>query len=230
MSSPRAQAAVERLYENTNVRDELTDDEADALLAWAEAELSRLDRADLDDDAYAAQVDTLLGLLKQVNRYAGRQGQAAAQGVDAAPAKIAELAGALGHSAEPQQVAAAGTGDPAGTISALTALFTNQGGKAAAASAEAQPALPSASPPPPAQKPTGETSEASPPPDSSNKSPSKALRRLPTLPNPLQRSDPDGKAKPETSPPDDDASARPLIPKPTDPSALLPSGDDIVDL
>ena len=80
----------------------------------------------MDDDTYAAQVDTLLDLLKQVNRFAGRQGQTSAQGVDPAAGKIAELAVALGHAAEPGQIASAGTGDPAGTISALTMLLSRR--------------------------------------------------------------------------------------------------------
>ncbi len=121
--------ALMRLYENADLRDELTDDEATRLLQWAEAELARLDAAGADDDAFEAQVDTLLRLLKQVNRYAGRQGQgfaaqSLAQDVDPAPGRIAELATALGHAADSQQIAAAGTGEPGSTVDALTALMT----------------------------------------------------------------------------------------------------------
>jgi hypothetical protein len=166
--SSRAQAAVERLYESDNVRDELTDAEAEALLKWAEAELARLDRADVDDDAYSEQVDTLLSLLKQVNRYAGRQGQAAAQGADQAPAKIAELAAALGHAAPPEQVAAAGTGDPAGTIGALTALLSESTGQATAARTTASKDAPISSPPPDA---VAQVPSASPPPQSPDQPP-----------------------------------------------------------
>jgi ATP-dependent DNA ligase len=38
----RAEDAVQRIYESAAVRDELTDDEAETLLKWAEAELTRL--------------------------------------------------------------------------------------------------------------------------------------------------------------------------------------------
>jgi hypothetical protein len=144
----RAQAAVQRLYESADLRDELTDEEAEALLKWAEAELARLDRADASDDAYAAQVDTLLKLIKQVNRYAGRQGQAAAQSAEEAPTKIAELAASLGHLAGAEQVAAAGTGDPVGTIRALTNLLSESAQSQSAASAGAGADTPSAPPPP----------------------------------------------------------------------------------
>ena len=142
--SSRAQAAIQRLYESADLRDELTDEEAKALLKWAEAELARLDRADADEDAYAAQVEALLRLLKQINRYAGRQGQAA-QGSDQAPARIAELAATLGHAAGVGQVAASATGDPAGTIRALTDLLSAPTPTQSVASAAADDGTPSAS-------------------------------------------------------------------------------------
>ncbi len=120
----RAEDALMRLYESASLRDELTDDEAEHLLKWAEAEVARLDESGADDDAFEARVDTLMRLLKQMNRYAGRQGQIAAQGVDAAPQQIAGLANELGHGADAAQIDAASTGDPLGTVQALTALFS----------------------------------------------------------------------------------------------------------
>lgn len=120
----RAQDALQRLYENADLRDELTDEEADTLLKWAEAELTRLDAASADDASFEAQADTLMSLLKRMNRFAGRQGQISAQGVDPAPTNIAGLATELGHPASPDQIAATGTGDPASTIAALMALMS----------------------------------------------------------------------------------------------------------
>lgn len=120
----RVEAALMRLYENADLRDELTDDEAERLLKWAEAELTGLDTPALDDVAFEAQVDTLMTLLKQMNRYAGRQGQASLQGVSETPGRIAALASALGHPASDEQIAAAGTGEPGSTLDALTALLS----------------------------------------------------------------------------------------------------------
>lgn len=120
----RAQDALQRIYENADLRDELTDDEADAMLKWAEAELARIDAANPDDAGFEAQAETLTSLLKRMNRFAGRQGQNSAQGVDPAPSNIAGLATELGHPASPEQIAATGTGDPASTIAALTALMS----------------------------------------------------------------------------------------------------------
>lgn len=122
----RVENALMSLYESSAVRDELTDDEAQALLSWAEGEINRIDQTSASDDVFAAQVDTLLSLLKQMNRYAGRQGQFGAQGADVIPQKIAELAGEIGMQADTTQVTSAGTGDPASTVAALTALLSGQ--------------------------------------------------------------------------------------------------------
>lgn len=143
----RAQDALLRLYENADLRDELTDDEAESLLKWAEAELTRLDAASADDASFEAQADTLMSLLKRMNRFAGRQGQISAQGVDPAPTNIAGLATELGHSASPEQIAATGTGDPASTIAALTALMS---ASAQAAPPEPEPPVSVQAAPPPA--------------------------------------------------------------------------------
>jgi hypothetical protein len=119
----RAEDALMRLYEDADLRDELTDDEAEKLFKWAEAELTRLDAAAPDDAAFETQADTLMKLLKQMNRYAGRQGQLSAQGATEAPDKIAALASELGHTSDATHIAAVATGDPATTIEALTSLM-----------------------------------------------------------------------------------------------------------
>jgi hypothetical protein len=146
----RADDAVMRLYENADLRDELTDDEAEALLKWAESEIARIDQAAPDDAAFEAQAEALTDMLKSTNRFAGRQGQASAQAADPLPASIAAGAAALGHPVSAEQVAAAGTGDPASTIEALTAMFS---GQTPAAPAELQSADASTEPHPASQPP-----------------------------------------------------------------------------
>ncbi|MEO8394557.1 MAG: hypothetical protein ABI700_16300, partial [Chloroflexota bacterium] len=151
----RAEDAVMHLYESADVRDELTDDEAETLLKWAEAELTRLDESGADDETFDAKVVTLMDLLKNMNRYAGKQGQLTAQADDQTPSAIASLAGSLGHETDAARIAAAGTGDPTSTINKLTELMGGQAPpKAAPAPAEtftAESAAPEASsqPPPP---------------------------------------------------------------------------------
>ena len=133
----RADDAVQRLYESADVRDELTDDEAETLLKWAEDELTRLDESGADDESFDAKVITLMDLLKNMNRYAGKQGQLSAQADDQTPSEIASLAGSLGHDADASQIAAAGTGEPASTIQKLTELMDGQAESAESAAAEA---------------------------------------------------------------------------------------------
>ncbi len=135
----RTENALMRLYENADLRDELTDDEADQVLKWAEAELTRLDSSAPDDAAFEAQVDTLMDMLRKINRFAGRQGQFSAQSTDQAPAAIAGLATNLGHAASPEQVSAAGTGEPASTITALTALLSTPAAPQSATAGEPAP-------------------------------------------------------------------------------------------
>jgi len=118
----RAEDAVQRIYESADVRDELTDDEAETLLKWAEDELTRLDASGADDETFDAKVVTLMDLLKQMNVTPGnRAAQRSGRRSDAGA--IASLAGSLGHVADAQQIAAAGTGDPTSTIQKLTQLM-----------------------------------------------------------------------------------------------------------
>lgn len=136
----RAEDVLMRLYEDADLRDELTDEEADRLLKWAETELSRLDASAADDAAFETQADTLMKLLKHMNRFAGRQGQLSAQGASQTPDTIATLASELGHPSDAAKVAAAATGDPATTLEALTALISAQTDQAAVSAAA--PAVP----------------------------------------------------------------------------------------
>ncbi len=117
----RVEDAQMRLYEKADLRDELTDDEAEKMLKWAERELARLDASGADDPEFEAKAAALMDLLKQLNRYAGRQGQLTAQA--AMPDNIAALAANLGYQVSPAQVASAATGDPSSTIEALTQLL-----------------------------------------------------------------------------------------------------------
>lgn len=95
--SARVEAAIQRLYEEPDLRDELTDDEAERLLRWAEAELTRVDAGSADDAAFDTAVDTLRSLIKAINRFIGRRGYASPDEQAAAFAKIAAHAQALGY-------------------------------------------------------------------------------------------------------------------------------------
>lgn len=190
----RVEDALMRLYENADLRDELTDDEAATLLKWAETELTRLDTPALDDETFEAQVDTLMKLLKQMNRYAGRQGQVSAQGVDETPGKIAALAAELGHAADAGRVAATGTGEPGGTVAALTAMLSPTAPETPAADQPTEAASTSA---PTVPAPVAPASEPPPQP------PTDSAETVPAVPT-----EPPPNIQPATPPPPPDANAK----------------------
>ncbi len=135
----RAEDALMRLYESASVRDELTDEEAEALLKWAETEVTRLDQSGVDDETFDDGVRTLMKLAKEMNRFAGGQEQGfSAQDVDETPQTIAGLANELDHPTDAGQITAAGTGDPMSTVEALTALLSDQDSSAEAAAADSE--------------------------------------------------------------------------------------------
>ncbi|NDJ62459.1 MAG: hypothetical protein GYB67_15130 [Chloroflexi bacterium] len=69
----RAETATIQLYENTRVRDELTDTAAEPLLLWGEALVVRLDAQFPDDEAFDAQYTHLRKLMIQINRFVGKR-------------------------------------------------------------------------------------------------------------------------------------------------------------
>lgn len=95
--SARVEAAIQSFYENPDLRDELTDDEAGHLLKWAEAELSKVDARHADDAEFEEAAGTLGSLIKSINRFIGRRGYATPDEQAAAFAKIAAHAQALGY-------------------------------------------------------------------------------------------------------------------------------------
>ena len=70
----RQRRVVERLMENSSLRDELTDDQAQRLLDWGNARLKKVvtetaDLADEDaDNILEAQTERVSGVMRQVNR------------------------------------------------------------------------------------------------------------------------------------------------------------------
>lgn len=178
----RAENALMRLYEDADLRDELTDDEAEQMLKWAESELARLDASGVDDAAFESQVDTLLSMLKKINRFAGRQGQLTSQANDQTPGNIAALATELGHAASAEQVVAAGTGDPSGTLTALISLMS-------AAPADSQPNQPA----PPSEPASAEPApaETAPAPDQSAAPPETTLAEAAPSPDQSSTDSPD---------------------------------------
>lgn len=65
--------AVAALYDEADLRDELTDLEAQAVLIWAELQIDCWAEAGLSDLVFDARIASLFELLKAINRFGGRR-------------------------------------------------------------------------------------------------------------------------------------------------------------
>jgi hypothetical protein len=99
----RAETALMSLYEDASLRGDLIDSDADRLLKWAEAQIVRLDAESPDDAAFEAGIDALRGLVKTMNRFAGRSADRTPDENAAALGRMSEDAAAIGR---PVQAAA----------------------------------------------------------------------------------------------------------------------------
>ncbi|MBE0691420.1 MAG: hypothetical protein IH587_14980, partial [Anaerolineae bacterium] len=63
--------AIQRLYETPNIFDQLRDDEALALLRWAEKEVARLAQNAPGNATFEAHFDALRDLAQQINLFVG---------------------------------------------------------------------------------------------------------------------------------------------------------------
>lgn len=123
------QNAINQIYEEPDYRDELRDDQAQALLSWAEGQIARLSSAAAADSQFDAMFESFRGLLKGMNRFAGRRGEMdAAARADKLNA-LRDLAANFGVSITDEQIsqylAALDQLDDAGVVTALTQLFTS---------------------------------------------------------------------------------------------------------
>ncbi len=106
MSEEQAEWAIQSLYENPGVRDELPDAEAEILLQWAEEQVMRLANMDLDDVSFEAAYDNLSGMIRRMNKLAGRQPYLSLEDVEVALNRIAEHATVLGLPIPPDNLTA----------------------------------------------------------------------------------------------------------------------------
>jgi hypothetical protein len=130
--SARAENAIQQLYEDPGLRDELSDDEVPTMLQWAEGAVAKLDARSADDAAFDAGFDALRKLLTSINRYIGRRAYSTPDEQVVEMDRIAERAGMLGYSMPFEQAStlfqAQGAED---NITALAALLAKIDGSAA---------------------------------------------------------------------------------------------------
>ena len=104
MSDEMAEWAIQNLYENPALRDELTDSEAEILLRWGEDQVMRLSQLAVDDASFEAAFDRLSSLIRRMNRLAGRRADFSPEEIDAALNRIAEYAVQIGLSIQPERL------------------------------------------------------------------------------------------------------------------------------
>lgn len=142
----QAERAKQQLYADAGVRDELTDDEADVLLKWAEGQIDAMAAKGLDDAAFDEAFAHLNHVVTNINRYTGKREYASPQELQGFLDKLAVEAQALGSPVTAEQLsapAAQGVVDNITMIQSLAAMVAP--GETAQAQA-APPTTPPAAP------------------------------------------------------------------------------------
>jgi len=127
MSDAQAERAIQQLYEDTSARDELTDGEANVLLAWGEAQIKTLAARGLDDAAFDEAFSHLRGVMKNINRYTGGRSYKSVDELNALLNELAADAQAMGVNVQAEQLAvpqAQAADDNIALIQAMTAMLT----------------------------------------------------------------------------------------------------------
>lgn len=73
MSEAQAERAVQAIYEDPGLREELVDEEADILLKWGEDRAVELSERGLEDEPFDRLYDNLRLLIAQINRFIGKR-------------------------------------------------------------------------------------------------------------------------------------------------------------
>lgn len=137
----RAGDLVQAFYEDANLRDSLTDDEAEVLLKWAAGQANRLDAEGADDAAFDELAGQLRRLVKQINHYAGEGLYTPPDEQAPALAAIAENAQKIGLTAAPAFQAQAAPADPMAALTGILASFSaSETAPAESVAAQAEPA------------------------------------------------------------------------------------------
>ena len=114
--------ALRALYEDPGLREDMTDDEASALLTWAEAQLPVLAAGAPDEAAFDAQAQAFRALLTKINRYIGLSSYAPPDQTQAALNEALAAAPAAGLSLDPTAGLSAQTAAPLSGVEAVNAL------------------------------------------------------------------------------------------------------------
>lgn len=92
--------AIEQLYEDPSLRDEISDDPAGTLLKWAEKKLVALAEKHDNEEAFEEEFATLRQLIKSMNRFTARERMMDEIEKEGQVGQLVERAQALGLPAE----------------------------------------------------------------------------------------------------------------------------------
>lgn len=126
----RAEMAMERLYGDESLTDELRDDEAKTLLSWGEAELNRLLAQDMDEETFDDRFKLLRRTMKRINSFVAKRQEYEADKAQNVMARFTEGAFELGYEISYEQMttflAQQSTLNNQETVQAMLALMTGK--------------------------------------------------------------------------------------------------------
>jgi hypothetical protein len=122
MSESQRQRAIDLLYATSELRSELTDDEAAPLLRWGESQVTELAQRGLDDAAFDEAFTHLSGVISRINRYVGGQSYLPASDSQRLLEEIAAEARFLGADVPPGGIFLAQSAIEPGNIATIHAL------------------------------------------------------------------------------------------------------------
>ncbi|RMF81418.1 MAG: hypothetical protein D6737_05065 [Chloroflexi bacterium] len=95
---------IEQLYEDIALRDELTDEEADTLLRWGEAQAEQLVAASTDAATFDARFAALRTVMKHINKFTGKRAKMDAAAQRLQLKQFMQAAQEFGITITPQQI------------------------------------------------------------------------------------------------------------------------------
>ncbi len=126
MSQAQIDQATQKLYEDMTIREDLTDDESQVLLDWAEVQIKRLAAQEMDDSTFDDAFSALSKTLSRMGRLAAERDNMQAEDVEAGLQKIEETAAKVGlKAAENMFLAQSATGDVQGNVEALITYLSS---------------------------------------------------------------------------------------------------------
>ncbi len=112
--------AMERMYGDINLTDELVDEEAEVLLKWGEAEHTKLEIQAMDEEAREEKAASVRKVMKRVNGFIGKRSSNDPEKAQKALGKLVDALHDLGYDVAAVRVQ--GALDEAGAADNMSAL------------------------------------------------------------------------------------------------------------